>query len=543
MKVERCSFWNKLRCGGRVVPVFALAAVTMFATPHVRAQNNWDGQAGNGLWFDPVNWGFDAPGATAPFYLPPSTGNPYQSREAVISASPGGEGVIFDPLGVDAANYAAAAGPNYVYPTAEDSRFDRDTFWRFYISTSAATANNKVTLKSGTMHFIDKAMSVDAMGVPNAGSLNGTIIIGRGGATPGIQGWLVQEGGSFITNEVALDIGHFQTNVGNGFYEYKGGILEVSLISDSGLRLGHGGSTGPAGNGTLIVHNSDQPGYIRTWILNVGSGLGQTGTSSNGSGTLEFHADFNGTRPIQVLNNLSINHQDDTSGTTGNKRSAVLKLVLDEAPELLAGGVPINLGLIDVNSDGDAMGDIVGVTDDALDPFVGEDDIFYSNTWDNGGLPLPEGSIISADFGSTRYRWTLSYNGEITWVDQNTGEVASVTADLNNPESANIDVVLIGLDSMSIGVPGDYNGDGQVDAGDYVRWRNNLGDPDETDINSLGDGGGVTISDYTYWKDRYGDPGAGGGGIISQVPEPSAATLLLLALAGVIGRVYGSRRQ
>ena len=80
------------------------------------------------------------------------------------------------------------------------------------------------------------------------------------------------------------------------------------------------------------------------------------------------------------------------------------------------------------------------------------------------------------------------------------------------------------------GIDGDYNNDGQVDAGDYVRWRNNLGDPTEADINNNGNGGGVTISDYSYWKARYGNPGSGSGGLTSSVPEPGTVTLGVLAL-------------
>jgi len=79
-----------------------------------------------------------------------------------------------------------------------------------------------------------------------------------------------------------------------------------------------------------------------------------------------------------------------------------------------------------------------------------------------------------------------------------------------------------------MGIDGDYNGDGTVDAGDYVRWRNNLGDADETNINNNGDGGDVGISDYQFWKDRYGNPGAGGLGTV--VPEPAAVLAGLWAV-------------
>jgi len=82
------------------------------------------------------------------------------------------------------------------------------------------------------------------------------------------------------------------------------------------------------------------------------------------------------------------------------------------------------------------------------------------------------------------------------------------------------------------GIPGDYNNDNRVDAGDYVRWRNNLGDETEDDIFHNGDGGDVGISDYTWWKDRYGDPGGGAGGLAS-VPEPAIAALLLAAAVAV----------
>lgn len=84
----------------------------------------------------------------------------------------------------------------------------------------------------------------------------------------------------------------------------------------------------------------------------------------------------------------------------------------------------------------------------------------------------------------------------------------------------------------SPGVPGDYNGDGRVDAGDYVRWRNHLGDPDENSIHNNGDGGDVGISDYGFWKARYGDPAeSGGGGLALAVPEAATAVLFAIGWA------------
>jgi hypothetical protein len=89
-------------------------------------------------------------------------------------------------------------------------------------------------------------------------------------------------------------------------------------------------------------------------------------------------------------------------------------------------------------------------------------------------------------------------------------------------------------------VPGDYNGDGTVNAADYTVWRNNLGDADENDINNAGDGGDVSASDYTFWKARYGNT-SGSGAFVGDgsVPEPTA--LFSFALGGVMLAVGVSR--
>jgi hypothetical protein len=114
----------------------------------------------------------------------------------------------------------------------------------------------------------------------------------------------------------------------------------------------------------------------------------------------------------------------------------------------------------------------------------------------------------------------------------NTGQVAFVFS-LANGESG---IAVWSPDIVP--TPGDFNGDGRVDAGDYVRWRNNLGDADETDLNNNGDGGGVTLSDYTWWKQHYGDP-PGSGSLASPsqaaVPEPAGVVLFLtMAATGLI---------
>jgi hypothetical protein len=82
---------------------------------------------------------------------------------------------------------------------------------------------------------------------------------------------------------------------------------------------------------------------------------------------------------------------------------------------------------------------------------------------------------------------------------------------------------------LVIGIPGDYNDDGTVGAGDYTVWRNTLGQSGPG-LAADGDGSGsVDQGDYAVWKSNYGtSAGAGAGAATVGVPEPSAMALLLL---------------
>lgn len=90
-------------------------------------------------------------------------------------------------------------------------------------------------------------------------------------------------------------------------------------------------------------------------------------------------------------------------------------------------------------------------------------------------------------------------------------------------------------------VPGDYNGNGIVDAADYAVWRDNLGSS-----NPAADGNGsgtVDSADYTYWKQRFGNngsgSGSGSGADASAVPEPTS--LVLVSCVAVV--CLASRRR
>ena len=72
--------------------------------------------------------------------------------------------------------------------------------------------------------------------------------------------------------------------------------------------------------------------------------------------------------------------------------------------------------------------------------------------------------------------------------------------------------------------PGDFNGDGKVDAADYVVWRKY-------------DGNDAT--GYATWRANFGTP-AGSGAAVATVPEPPAALLMIVAVAILAIRGHNS---
>jgi hypothetical protein len=62
---------------------------------------------------------------------------------------------------------------------------------------------------------------------------------------------------------------------------------------------------------------------------------------------------------------------------------------------------------------------------------------------------------------------------------------------------------------------GDYNGDGIVNAADYVEWRNGLG----TAFNQ---------TDYDVWRAHFGQTTGSGFGVRQNATTPEPATMMLL---------------
>lgn len=116
---------------------------------------------------------------------------------------------------------------------------------------------------------------------------------------------------------------------------------------------------------------------------------------------------------------------------------------------------------------------------------------------------------------STTFTPLSGFNLGQLYSDPGAGSVADVTfqfliAGEENPVTG---VVVFGdLPSLAVGLDGDFNNDGKVDAADYVVWRKTLGDP----------------ANYSIWRANFGSVNPGSGSQeLGAVPEPHALSLAL----------------
>jgi hypothetical protein len=167
---------------------------------------------------------------------------------------------------------------------------------------------------------------------------------------------------------------------------------------------------------------------------------------------------------------------------------------------------------------------------DALNPSgtVGIGGVFIQNEAAEIGTTLPELNLTTDgqyhelvfDLSSVSFLRTLQHWG------------IDVAAHPNNI-LFNIDNIRLWNSTTPAGVPGDYNGNGVVDAADYVLWRNGgaLQNEGVTPGNN-------TADDYTFWRSRFGATSGSGTAAAAAVPEPTA---MILVVAGICGTFLNRR--
>jgi hypothetical protein len=89
-----------------------------------------------------------------------------------------------------------------------------------------------------------------------------------------------------------------------------------------------------------------------------------------------------------------------------------------------------------------------------------------------------------------------------------------------------------------VGLDGDYNDNGVVDAADYVQWRKSLTTQDPLANDPLGLP--IDQDQYDQWRENFGNP-LGSGAALGSTSIPEPATWILAAFAAI--RVFWTKRR
>jgi hypothetical protein len=152
---------------------------------------------------------------------------------------------------------------------------------------------------------------------------------------------------------------------------------------------------------------------------------------------------------------------------------------------------------------------------------------------------MTAGTINDGNGGTTMNGILAEHGYDFTFVQANEGHSWGNW----RGQLADLLVGLVGPPPQGLG---DYNGDGNVDAGDYTVWRNTLGQGIAAGHGADGNNNGsVDPADFTVWKDHFGaayNSGGGAKGALS-VPEPASGCLMSAGLlAAAVRRVWRTVR-
>ena len=336
----------------------------------------------------------------------------------------------------------------------------------------------------------------------NAGAIH-TV---TGDLTINPKGTLFINGGNLNTGSLNI----------NGAFAFRSGTL--GLTGPSGLTVGTGGRLGA----TVSVNAGQNLNVTNTVTVNSGAYLTVAGGFS--SGNLVNNGDLvviNTAIDGPVINNNkttvvgTVNFNGPVSGPGGFFGPGTAQFNGGMAPGASPANVSFegSLALADTNT---LFVEIGGST-----PGSQYDRLTIT------GSALIDGtlnvSIVNGFTASGGQQFTILTAGSIV----NNGFVLGGSAVSSFTLLVNSTSVIL----QAIGLAGDYNLNGIVDAADFVVWRKGLGTT-------------YTPDDYNVWRDHFGQTASGGSGSAaatsaqSAVPEPSSVMLLLLGLVivGFSGR-------
>lgn len=297
----------------------------------------------------------------------------------------------------------------------------------------------------------------------------------------------------------------------------RGGIRligESAIANSSGVTVNSGGQLQLADNNPQVVPVYKLAGDS---VLNLNGAGKAEDPSEITTGTAQgaLRVDIRPTRTTTFVNPVAL--QSDSVISVVN---ADTTFILDDEVSGAGGLTKHGNGtLILSNANNSYSGDttlLAGGPLSITNPFLADDADVYLET----NPILETNSILNLNFSGTDTIRSLFIDGVAQQVG--TYDAASLPGLITG--AGVLEVTTLGV----TGVPGDYNGDGTVNAADYTVWRDG-----GTLLNEVTTIGSVTPEDYDEWAARFGNSGSGSASNAA-VPEPTAWLLVVFALCGLL---------
>jgi hypothetical protein len=204
------------------------------------------------------------------------------------------------------------------------------------------------------------------------------------------------------------------------------------------------------------------------------------------------------------------------------------------AVQLLGGDFDHDVRYYEINSDAGSLnpGGWTSLEDQGLDTGGGDvhwDELGHSDSQLAEGFLLGDSSFDAARMVSLGNAFKPGGARDLEFIALN----------------ADLDVLLTDVVYVNepAAVAGDYNGNGSVDAADYVVWRDRLGQAFQLTNEVAGvTPGMVTQEDYSAWRARFGNAAGAAAGLNSAIPEPSGWVLVMVAVSAISGNLLHARR-
>jgi T5SS/PEP-CTERM-associated repeat protein len=403
-----------------------------------------------------------------------------------------GERFWINPAGGD---FGAATNWN---PTATPGAADVAVFnlgGSYVVQLSADVSNRRLRALNGEVTF---ALAQQIYTLTDESTSDPSIVIG---AAAGDDAHVVFTGGTIVSVNAALG-----SAIGSSGAATITGVDSQWQNSDSLFVGGDESAAGGTGlleisDGTVVVGDT-----LKLWpagSVAMSGGKLQTATLDLADGTFTMTA---GRLVVdEVIGNLEL------GGTLAPGDSPGMTSISGDYTQGAGGVLEIEIAGITAASQFDLLS-IGGAAELAGTLAVSLLEGFMPSSGDVFEIVTAVGGI-SGTFANT---FLPALSGDLTWQVDYSSNVVLLTVEMS-------------------GLPGDFNGDGQVDAADYVVWRVGLGTI-------------YTQADYDIWLAHFGESSGGSAsGAASSaraaVPEPNSLVALLVAAMIGAGAAPRNRRR